>query len=108
MKRNKEELGERMNKIPVLITTDSTKKGVFMGFINPEDADKDTFVAEEIRMAVYWAADVRGVLGLASNGPTADCKISPAVIRGVLKGVTATMEISDKALKAWRSEPWAK
>lgn len=29
------------NKIPVLITTDNTKRGVFMGFIDPKDADKE-------------------------------------------------------------------
>lgn len=95
-----------MKKIAVLITTDNTKRGVFMGFINPEDADKDTFVAEEVRMAVYWSTDVRGVVGLAANGPTKSCKISPAAKKAVLKGVTATLELSDEALKAWRKEPW--
>lgn len=95
------------NKVPVLITTDSTKRGVFMGFINPEDADKETLIAEEVRMAVYWHQDVKGVIGLAVGGPTKNCKITGAAKRAVLKGVTATLEISDEALKAWRKEPWA-
>ena len=93
-------------KVAVLITTDSTKRGVFMGFIDPADADKETLTAEEVRMAVYWSTDVRGVVGLASKGPTKSCKISGAAKRAVLKGVTATLEISDEALKAWRKEPW--
>lgn len=93
-------------KIPVLITTDSTKRGVFMGFIDPNDADKETMVAEEVRMAVYWHTDVRGVVGLASGGPTASCRISAAAKRATLKGVTAVMELTDEALKAWRKEPW--
>lgn len=94
------------DKVPVLITTDNTKRGVFMGFINPEDADKETLEAEEVRMVVYWSADVRGVVGLAFKGPTKGCRISGAAKRAVLKGVTATLEISDEALKAWRKEPW--
>lgn len=94
-------------KIPVLITTDKDKRGVFMGFIDPSDADKDTFVATEVRMAVYWSQDVRGVVGLAAKGPSKNCRISPAAPKANLKGVTATMQITDEALAAWRSEPWA-
>lgn len=94
------------NKVPCLITTDSTKRGVFMGFIDPKDADKETLVAEEVRMAVYWSADVRGVLGLAANGPSKGCRISAATKKATLKGVTAVIELTDKALAAWRKEPW--
>jgi hypothetical protein len=94
------------DKVAVLITTDSTKRGVFMGFIDPEDANKDAFVAEEVRMCVYWSADVRGVIGLAAKGPTKGCKITQAAKRVNLKGVTATAELSDEALAAWRKEPW--
>lgn len=94
------------DKIAVLITTDNTKRGVFMGFINPNDADKETLEAEEVRMAVYWSSDVRGVIGLAANGPTKDCRITPAAKRAVIKGVTAVLEITDGAMKAWRKEPW--
>lgn len=94
------------DKVPVLITTDNTKRGVFMGFIDPKDADKETLEAEEVRMAVYWSTDVRGVVGLAAKGPTKSCKISAAAKRAVLKGVTATLEISEAALAAWRKEPW--
>lgn len=95
-------------KIPVLITTDSTKRGVFMGFIDPDDAGKETLEATEVRMAVYWSADVKGVVGLASTGPTKGCRISGAAKKAVLKGVTAVLEISDEALSAWKKEPWSK
>lgn len=95
-------------KVPVLITTDSTKRGVFMGFIDPADADKETLEAYEVRMAVYWSQDVKGVLGLAAEGPTKNCRITAAAKRAVLKGVTATIEITDDALAAWRKEPWQK
>lgn len=94
--------------IPVLITTDSTKRGVFMGFINPNDVDKETLTADEVRMAVYWSADVGGVLGLAAKGPSKGCRISPATKRATLKGVTAVVELTDEAVAAWRKEPWSK
>ncbi len=77
-----------------------------MGFINPADADKETLEVEEVRMAVYWSADVRGVIGLASNGPSKECRISPAAKKAVIKGVTAVLELTDEAVKAWRKEPW--
>lgn len=94
-------------EIPVLITTDKNKRGVFMGFIKPEDVDKETIEATEVRMAVYWSQNVKGVVGLAATGPTKKCKITKAAKKAVLKGVDAVIEISDEALKAWREEPWA-
>jgi hypothetical protein len=59
----KGEVMKEDKKVAVLITTDNTKRGVFMGLIDPKDADKETLVADEVRMAVYWHSDVRGVLG---------------------------------------------
>lgn len=107
MKLEQKTKGEKMKgKIPALITTDSSKRGVFMGFVDPKDADKETLEASEVRMAVYWSADVRGVLGLASTGPSKDCRISKSVPKATLKGVTAVIEITDEALTAWRKEPW--
>jgi hypothetical protein len=97
-----------MKKIAVLITTDNTKRGVFSGFIDPADVDKQTMTVEELRMCVYWSTDMKGVLGLASDGPSKTCKISKAVKKATLQGVTAVVEISDEALKNWRKEPWAK
>lgn len=96
-----------VGKVAVLITTDNTKRGVFMGFIDPKDADKDTLVAEEVRMAVKWSVEVRGVVGLAAHGPDKNCRITAPAKRATLKGVTAVLEITDEALKAWRKEPWA-
>lgn len=94
-------------KIPCLITTDASKRGVFMGFIDPSDKFKEDIVAEEIRMAVRWHQDdMHGVLGLASMGPSARSRISPAVKRGLIKGVTAVLELSDEALVNWRKEMW--
>jgi hypothetical protein len=94
------------DKVAVLITTDSTKRGVFMGLIDPKDSEKETIEAEEVRMAVYWSVDVRGVIGLAATGPSKDCRITPAAKKATIKGVTAVLEMTEEALKAWRKEPW--
>ena len=94
------------DKIAVLITTDKDKRGVFMGFIDPKDSHKDTLDVEQVQMAVYWSSDVGGVLGLAAKGPNSGCRISPPVKKAVIKGVTAVMELTPKAVKAWKKEPW--
>lgn len=105
-KKIKETKMDHKGKIPVLITTDSTKRGVFSGFINPEDSEKEILSVEELRMCVYWSTDMKGVLGLASMGPSKSCKISKAVKKATLSGVTAVLELSEEALEKWRSEPW--
>jgi len=94
------------NKVPVLITTDNTKRGVFFGYINPEDADKENIYAEQVQMCVYWATEVHGVLGLAANGPTSGCRVTAPVKSGHIKGVTFVAEASPKAVKAWAAQPW--
>lgn len=97
---------KQTNKVAVLITTDSTKRGVFMGYIDLADAEKENIVAEEVRMAVYWSEDMKGVLGLASTGPSSSCRISKAVPKALIKGVTAVISLTDDAVKAWKKEPW--
>ena len=94
------------DKIPCLITTDNAKRGVFMGYINPDDADQEIIEAEEIRMAVYWSKDMKGVMGLATMGPSNTCRISKAVPKAIIKGVTAVMELTKEAEKNWKKEPW--
>ena len=88
--------------VPLVVTT--SHKGVFFGYGNP--TDESTIQLTEVRMCVYWSPDVRGVVGLAANGPTSSCRIGPAAPAMTLRDVTAVMEVSDKAEAAWKSEPW--
>ena len=87
----------KKEKIPVLITTDSTKRGVFMAYIDPSNNLKESIEAEDIRMCVMWSADVKGVVGLAATGPTKGCRITKAAPKGVLHGVTAVLSITPEA-----------
>lgn len=95
------------DKIPVLITTDKDKRGVFFGYINPDDAEKDNMRVTDVQMCVYWCTDVHGVLGLAATGPIKGCRISKPVKSGLIKGVTLVAECSKEAVKAWKSMPWS-
>lgn len=95
---------KKAKKKAVVVTTDTTRRGVFGGFLVSHE--KDVVVLEEARMAVYWSRDVHGILGLAANGPSENCRISPAAPIIKLDGVTAVMDMTDNALVAWRKQPW--
>lgn len=92
--------------IPVLITTDNTKRGVFFGYIDPADADKETLRAEEVQMCVYWSTDVKGVLGLAATGPSKSSRVTRPGAAGTIRGVTLVVEATSAAEKAWKACPW--
>lgn len=94
------------NKIKVLLTTDSSKRGVFSCVINEKDKNLENIEAEDVRMVVMWSSDVKGVIGLAASGPSKSCRVSPAVKKGIIKGVVGVFELTDAAYKKFESEPW--
>ena len=92
---------------PVLVTTEL--RGVFFGYIAPgQDLTGKTIRLERARMCIYWSADVRGVLGLASTGPSNGCRISPPVPAITLQQVSSVAELSPEATERWESAPWSK
>lgn len=86
---------------PVLVTT--AHRGVFFGYA--DDTSGSTIHLKRARMAVYWSPDMKGVLGLASMGPSDSCRISPAADLD-LRDVTAVAECSADAVKRWEAHPW--
>lgn len=90
--------------VPVIVTTQH--KGVFFGYGIHSDAENIRI--ENVRMVVYWSADVRGVVGLASTGPTKGCKVGLRAPAITLRGVTAVIECSDEAAKAFEEAPWSR
>jgi hypothetical protein len=90
------------NLIPLVVTTEH--KGVFFGYGKP--TTNKVIRLEQAQMCVYWSSDVRGVVGLASTGPSADCKIGPPAPAITLQGITAVMEVSKEAETKWKAEPW--
>ena len=85
----------------VIVTT--AHRGVFFGYT--DKIDGDTISLKSSRLCVYWSADVKGFMGLASGGPTASCKIGPAADI-MLRNITAVLEVSEQAIKAWEAAPW--
>ena len=90
--------------IPLLVTT--AHRGVFFGYGQPGDAE--TIALTQARMCVYWSADMRGVMGLAAQGPSKSCKIGPAVPSLILRNVTAVIECTAEAAKRWEEGPWTR
>lgn len=92
----------RLKERPVLVTT--AHRGVFFGYASKTDGD--TIKLDRARLCVYWSSDCKGFMGLAANGPTGGCRIGPAA-QIELRNITAVLEVSATAAKAWESAPWA-
>ena len=88
----------------VVVTTDSTRRGVFFGeFVSQKD---DVVVLKDAQMAVRWSAATKSVLGLASIGPQAGSRISPPILKITLNGITAVMDASSEAIAQWQKQIW--
>ena len=88
---------------PVLVTT--THRGVFFGYAT--DTAGATIKMRSARNCIYWSADVKGFIGLASNGPTENCKIGPAA-NIELRDITCVAECTPEAVAAWENAPWSR
>lgn len=85
----------------VLVTT--SYKGVFFGYA--KDTDGETIKLRNGRLCVYWSADLRGFMGLASHGPSASCKIGPAGDIE-LRSITSVTEVTPEAAAKWEKAVW--
>lgn len=93
-------------KRAVMVTT--KHRGVFFGYTTENNGAPESITLDQARMAVYWSADVRGVLGLASSGPTSGCRITHALTKPAhFRDVTAVFDVSDEAAKKWEEAPWS-
>ncbi len=90
------------NERAVLVTT--AHKGIFFGYAT--ETSGPTIKLRAARLCVYWTADLRGFMGLASRGPSNQCKIGPAVDIE-LRDITSVVEVSPEAVARWEKSPWA-
>lgn len=86
---------------PVIVTT--AHRGVFFGYA--EDTDGDQIALKRARLCLYWSADVKGFMGLASDGPSKSCRIGPAADI-TLRSITAVLEVTREAVTKWEAAPW--
>lgn len=88
----------------VMVTTEH--RGVFFGYINGEKVKDATVTIKRARCCLYWSSDVRGFMGLAATGPSKSCRVGPSVPSLTLAKVTAVVECTPEAAKAWEGAPW--
>jgi len=86
----------------VLVTT--AHRGIFFGYAS--ETGGETIKLRAARLCVYWSADLRGFMGLASVGPNDNCKIGPAADIE-LRSITSVSEVSPEAIERWEKAPWA-
>ena len=87
---------------PVIVTT--AHRGVFFGYASKTDGE--TIQLARARLCVFWSRDVRGFMGLAANGPSAQCRIGPPADI-TLRSITAVLEVTPAAVEAWEAAPWS-
>ena len=86
----------------VLVTTQH--KGVFFGYAT--DTEGSTIKLRAARLCVYWTADLRGFMGLASSGPQKGCRIGPSVDMEV-RDITSVAECTPEAVTQWEKGIWS-
>jgi hypothetical protein len=59
------------------------------------------------RMCTYWSKETHGVLGLAGIGPQKGSRVGPRVPSLTVESITAVIDCSEDAVKAWEAEVWA-
>ena len=92
-----------MKERAVLVTT--AHRGVFFGYAT--DVDGETITLRAARLCLYWSADVKGFMGLASSGPSKSCRVGPRADI-TLRNITAVLTVEPAAVAAWESAPWSK
>ena len=93
----------RLPERAVLVTT--SHRGVFFGYATKTDGP--TIHLRAARNCLFWPAENKGFLGLASDGPMKGARIGPAA-DVELRDITCVAECSPAAVKAWEAAPWSK
>ena len=86
----------------ILVTTQH--KGIFFGYASKTGGV--TIKLRAARLCIYWTADLRGFMGLASSGPQKGCRIGPAVDIE-LRDITSVTECTPQAAAQWEKNIWS-
>ena len=84
---------------PVLVTTEF--RGVFFGFVKEDKKLPDEITLTKVKNCIYWSSDCGGFLGLASKGPSSQCRIGEQVKELTLYKITSITPVSKEAVKKW-------
>lgn len=86
----------------VIVTTEH--RGVFFGYAS--DTDGEQIALRAARLCVHWSSDMKGFMGLASQGPSNSCRIGPPADI-TLRKITSVVECTPDAVKRWEAGPWS-
>ena len=89
-------------KRPVLVTTQH--RGVFFGYLNGEPA-KESLRLQKARNVLYWSAECKGFLGLASEGPKPGSRVGPPADI-TLYDVACVADVTPAAVDRFEAAPW--
>jgi hypothetical protein len=90
----------------VVAVTASRPWAVVAGYLAAEHDGGATVELEDARMICYFSADARTIYGLATTGPGASGRVSPAVGRVRVHGVEHLLDATDAARSAIEAGPW--
>lgn len=83
----------------VLVTTEF--RGVFFGYIKDDNKLPAEITLNGVRNCISWSSDVGGFLGLASSGPTSNCRIGKRVDEITLYKITSVTPVDEAAANTW-------
>jgi len=83
----------------VLITTEF--RGVFFGKVKNDKKLPEEITLTNARNCIYWTSDIGGFLGLASKGPSSQCKIGSVVNELTLYKITSVTPVTEEASEKW-------
>lgn len=89
-------------EVAVLIGT--SKQNLWFGYAT--DTSRATVTLKRARQVIYWSADVKGAGGLAVTGPSAGCRIGPAVSEVEAREVMTVVKMTPQAIAAFEAQPW--
>ena len=79
---------------------------LYFGYVT--DASGANVKIKRARQVIYWSADVKGAGGLAVTGPSATCRIGPAISEVEVRDVITVASVTDEAVKAFEAAPWGR
>jgi len=88
----------------VVITTKSRRWLIMHGEL--EAVSGDTVRLKNARCCVYYSADTRSHVGLATDGPADGSRVTTAVDLCVVDGVETITSATEAATKRWNQGEW--
>ena len=94
---------------PVLVGTDRT--ALWFGYMTEEPVFYDGVARVKItnaRLIAFWDSQDKLAPGLAANGPSDACRVTPAAPSATLFGVCSVIDVAQSAVEKFEKAPWGR